>query len=893
MAPQEDKAAPQEDPILLKVSVELAQDAEPELLCVRRSDLSAETPGGKSGIARLAEEFCMQHALDLAKVQKPLEEHIRENVAAAHLEINTSGEGTSKKKGSSSKPGSRDGSRDRGRGDIPDLGRGATPSTSSRSAKMQYPPMSGNLERILNRMAQPKSSAENYKGATTTTTGDTRHLPEARQRNMVEKLGVGRSSRSREVFRRLHQDHAERKIRIDIQRRVEQQQRERASGKLQKELQGGAVYSGGGDRSEERGGFSLDDSGREQQFLRSGNSSQTQQRTGSASSKRAKNPLERLYRDAKAIKARKERKMQEKEELENFEISQYTFKPAIHPSQSRVAGHSNFDSANPARRSERAREKVEQLRQQRLLCEMQDCTFKPHIDERSHDMMERRIARLKIQGSLFEHLYEDAKRREERMIEYANLVSPEVTFKPDIGNDKYRPPLDDNVEDFFTRLATQRTYARRDGHQRSTSPRRGGDEKVNYPPGSGSAGATGANKSASRGDEQSLPPACSFAPQVGRPPNFARNEEGKPIGDFLYEVGQYVRYLKEEIVEAKQQEDNRARMPQMGQVSRLVFAEKKRRKYLEIFHLLSDGAGVVSGENFKVELVPEGFHEFLRPVQAYLEETGSRFDFEGFSVTLDYVLEKTGIPSSHLFTAAAVSEGGGGLTATGSTAAGGSTVGTIMGSSRGFAHQTPRGARTPLKAGENKNSYTPRLDRKSIAIANQKYALSGEPVHDRLQKMDQKYKERRTQRMEEKEAAEMLECTFAPNRVRNDGQLRLTPRGPLGASSSFKPPPRGTHDFQMKEVDDVLQGAGTAVRDAAAAVERTSLNTTAKNSTNKLRTSGTGGGVGGTISPPAGGGPPSMNTRKSGASSRGSKTEDRGTLHDVPPTGPVVARSSS
>merc|ERR1719399_1219193 len=56
--------------------------------------------------------------------------------------------------------------------------------------------------------------------------------------------------------------------------------------------------------------------------------------------------------------------------------------------------------------------------------------------------MARRIQRLKITGTLHDHLYEDAKRREERYIEYANLVSPDVTFQPDIGVDKFRPPTD-------------------------------------------------------------------------------------------------------------------------------------------------------------------------------------------------------------------------------------------------------------------------------------------------------------------------------------------------------------------------------------------------------------------------------------------------------------------
>ena len=95
--------------------------------------------------------------------------------------------------------------------------------------------------------------------------------------------------------------------------------------------------------------------------------------------------------------------------------------------------------------------------EQKNKAEMADCTFQPRIDSKSKSLMARRIQRLKITGTLHDHLYEDAKRREERYIEYANLVSPDVTFQPDIGVDKFRPPTDATQEKFFERLYTQKT----------------------------------------------------------------------------------------------------------------------------------------------------------------------------------------------------------------------------------------------------------------------------------------------------------------------------------------------------------------------------------------------------------------------------------------------------
>merc|ERR1719409_323289 len=73
--------------------------------------------------------------------------------------------------------------------------------------------------------------------------------------------------------------------------------------------------------------------------------------------------------------------------------------------------------------------------------------------------MNQRIQRLKITGSLYDHLYEDAQRRQERQIEYGRSLPPGVTFQPDIGVDHTRPPNDDNKEDFVNRLAYSKCYS--------------------------------------------------------------------------------------------------------------------------------------------------------------------------------------------------------------------------------------------------------------------------------------------------------------------------------------------------------------------------------------------------------------------------------------------------
>merc|ERR1719401_1701076 len=73
----------------------------------------------------------------------------------------------------------------------------------------------------------------------------------------------------------------------------------------------------------------------------------------------------------------------------------------------------------------------------------------------------QRIARMKITGTLYDALYEDAVRRQERQLEQARLLPPGVTFQPDIGADHQRPPNDDTREDFVNRLAYSKSHSDR------------------------------------------------------------------------------------------------------------------------------------------------------------------------------------------------------------------------------------------------------------------------------------------------------------------------------------------------------------------------------------------------------------------------------------------------
>lgn len=311
---------------------------------------------------------------------------------------------------------------------------------------------------------------------------------------------------------------------------------------------------------------------------------------------------DKLYRDALERQERLAKRQLQKEEMARIEVAQYSFQPNVLQSQKRVAGVRGFDrpaytESHDPMRTKTTHQKLQLMRQQKILEELKECSFKPEIDPRSAAMMERRIKRLTITGSLHDHLYEDAKRREERMIEYANLVSPEVTFKPDIGNDKYRPSQDPDIDAFYTRLSTQKAAS-------------AGGGAASQGPGAGKIFPKTSQ------DEHDVVAKMPFHPQTGRPPNFPRNEDGKPIGHFLYEVGQYVRTLKREIVEAKLDEEAKIRStPRTGEKSKEVAATLRRKRYEELFEVCSKD-GICTKDTIDVASIDEKFAEFVLPIKA-------------------------------------------------------------------------------------------------------------------------------------------------------------------------------------------------------------------------------------------------------------------------------------
>lgn len=334
-------------------------------------------------------------------------------------------------------------------------------------------------------------------------------------------------------------------------------------------------------------------------------------------------PGARLYRDAEERRARLEA-LQARRRRQQLceEFQEATFRPTIEASQRtcRGVGRAMRDPEGVITRS-----KLERLRELRGVVELVGCTFQPQIDQRSEELMQERLSRMHWTGNPHDALYEDAMRRKERLLEAEKLLPPEATFQPDIGANRSRPPNDDTHEDFVNRLAYSKSYSEKWVAQR---------EQLD-------------------GEQQASQDSASqqqFHPQTGRGPLQERNREGLPIGEFLYEVGKE-KAIRQAKWEEQLREEAQAAGPRVGEASRLLFEETKRRKYLAVFEGLvrHDAEGLLRCSTLAADEVEEEMWALLRPLLDYLQDSGDALPFDAFCAALDHQRSVAAGPTAHVF----------------------------------------------------------------------------------------------------------------------------------------------------------------------------------------------------------------------------------------------------
>lgn len=355
---------------------------------------------------------------------------------------------------------------------------------------------------------------------------------------------------------------------------------------------------------------------------------------------------------------------------------------------------------------------------------MEGCTFKPEIDMKSEIMMTQRIARLRITGSLYDHLYEDAQRRRERQLEYTRILPPGVTFQPDIGAEHWRPGNDDTREDFVNRLAYSKSAS-----EKLISMR--GQQQENS-------------------CLQESQPASEFHPQICRGPLMERNKGGLPIGKFLYEqfrekAMQSQAQLEEERVASK------LLAPKVDGESQKIFEECKRRSYRALFEALTanEPRQKLCFSTLTLEGLADELVEFLRPMIHFLQETQTALEFEAFCAALDYQRQHSAAPTAHLFVHKV--------------------------SSRATERQ------------DVSDLFVPRTDPKSNRIASRHRPRSSVPLHDQLLREKEVWDSKLHEKRDSEEARQLRECTFHPTRLTRSrsagsGTSRGSARSPRGIS---------------------------------------------------------------------------------------------------------------
>ena len=260
--------------------------------------------------------------------------------------------------------------------------------------------------------------------------------------------------------------------------------------------------------------------------------------------------------------------------------------------------------------------KVEMMRREKEMQEMEECTFKPKISQRSKQIVGQRTRALNQHGiPLHEQLYQEAEQRQRRLDRYACWFPDHVTFRPTVSGAKID---DSDYTDVVDRLYARKEQSRRRLHYLKEELER----PVDHETGQG-----------------------WFQPKIGRKPQFERNLAKLPIGNYLYGM----RYEFDDKKEFLHEMDEQIRDEMVNQVFTTNRSEKltermKQRRFKEIFALLDkDGNGVIDFDEMKH--LPE-YERFSNEIQMDLlfamESTGEfkdDIDLETFTYLMEHAVE--------------------------------------------------------------------------------------------------------------------------------------------------------------------------------------------------------------------------------------------------------------
>lgn len=293
---------------------------------------------------------------------------------------------------------------------------------------------------------------------------------------------------------------------------------------------------------------------------------------------------EMLYAESLESRARRvEMTVKHKEEVEESEVKGLTFTPAISTHARGLWAKEQLPAWQRLSKPKKTKteERLEQLRQEKEVAEVKECTFRPKINNRSDRLMSERSETMKnLSIRAHDQLFQDAVRRQLRQAEYATLYPEDATFQPKL--------IETNVSREILRRSWDRMGASVDSAGGSGAAARRANltdrlyqsyEKLQAKLEEARHKLDGPN------DPQTGK--RLYHPQTGRAPNFKRNTAGQPIGEYLYnlqyDIDEHRESVKQEVQARAHEEANAHKTTGHSQA---LIRKLKRKRFRQVFDYL-------------------------------------------------------------------------------------------------------------------------------------------------------------------------------------------------------------------------------------------------------------------------------------------------------------------
>lgn len=303
---------------------------------------------------------------------------------------------------------------------------------------------------------------------------------------------------------------------------------------------------------------------------------------------------------------------QRKEKIEVQE-KECTFKPQINPISNEIMNNkprAELTEDALIKLGKSTKEKLERARSIKKIQEIEECTFKPTINNISERIVVEKEKNVPaVAKNRYLRLFHDSKVRQAQQDMRSRAYHDECTFVPQTNN--YQSRSIDNT-----------TFEQRNKKFLEKNIKLEQQREIKLL-------------------EELIDPSTGrpyFQPQTGRGPKNGRYPQGVPIGEYLYNHRFEMENKQRDLLE-KEQRTLEANMARSNEKSHLIMENIKKKKLAEIFSFLdSDGDGYISSTKIDIASVGTDILEALAPLLCEMEELGQTLSLADFMEAADKLL---------------------------------------------------------------------------------------------------------------------------------------------------------------------------------------------------------------------------------------------------------------